>query len=180
MWTRWKGVLVFGKSVENNGASPPRKAAADVARIEGGGLVQVIVTQLLPLTFFLFLNDTEVPQIDVDSLSISVEVPNDGVSTPTVRATLYRYVQAVTGDKTQQHTELFPCTIEVVALGRRLAITCLNPNSVDGLWVSLGLRPDGTGSDLSGLQSVRFLLSQELLDAKLTWEDGASEDLLPQ
>ena len=171
---------MFGKPVQNNGASPPRKAAADVAQIDGGGLVQVVVTGLLPLTFSLFLNDTEVPQIDVDSLSISVEVPSDGVSTPTVRATLYRYVTAVTGGKTQQHTELFPCTIEVVALGRRLAITCMNPNSTDGLWVSLGLRSDGTGSDLTGLQSVRFLLSQDLLDAKLTWEDGVSEDLLPQ
>ena len=173
---------VFGKPAEKNGASPPRKAAADVARIEGGGLVQVIVTQLRPLTFFLFLNDTEVPQIDIDSLSVSVEIPADGVSSPTVRATLYRYVSAVTGDKTQQHTELFPCTIEVVALGRRLSITCMNPNSTDGLgvWVSLGLRADGTGSDLTGLQSVRFLLNQDLLDAQLTWEDGVSENLLPQ
>ena len=171
---------MFGKPTQNNGASPPRKAAADVARIEGGGLVQVVVTQMLPLTFSLFLNDTEVPQIDVDSLSISVEVPTDGFSTPTVRATLYRYVTAVTGGKVQQHTELFPCTIEIVAVGRRLAITCMNPNSVDGLWVSLGLRADGTGSDLTGLQSVRFLLSQEMLDAKITWEDGVSEDLLPQ
>ena len=171
---------MFGKPIQNNGASPPRTPAADVAKIEGGGLVQVIVTGISPLTFFLFLNDTEVPQIDVDSLSISVEVPNDGVSTPTVRATLYRYVTAVTGGKTQEHSELFPCTIEVIALGRRLAITCMNPNSVEGLWVSLGLRRDGSGSDLTGLQSVRFLLSQELLDAKLTWEDGSSEDLLPQ
>jgi hypothetical protein len=171
---------VFGKPAEKNGPAPPRKAAADVARIEGGGLVQVIVTQLHPLTFSLFLNDTEVPQIDVDSLSISIEVPVDGVSTPTVRATLYRYVKTVTGEKVQQHTELFPCTIEVVALGRRLAITCMNPNATEGLWVSLGLRTDGSGSDLNGLQSVRFLLSQEMLDAKLTWEDGDSEDLLPQ
>lgn len=171
---------MFGKPVQNNGASPPRKAAADVAQIEGGGLVQVIVTELRPIAFSLFLNDTEVPQIDVDSLSISIEVPADGTSTPTVRATLYRYVTTVTGSKTQQHTELFPCTIEVVALGRRLAITCMNPNSVDGLWVSLGLKSDGTGSDLTGLQSVRFLLSQEMLDAKITWEDGVSENLLPQ
>ena len=56
----------------------------------------------------------------------------------------------------------------------------MNPNSVDGLWVSLGLKSDGTGSDLTGLQSVRFLLSQEMLDAKITWEDGVSENLLPQ
>ncbi len=171
---------MFGKPAQNNGATPARKAAADVAQIEGGGLVQVIVTNLLPLTFSLFLNDTEVPQIDVDSLSISVEVPADGGSTPTVRATLFRYVTTVSGAKTQQHSELFPCTIEVVAQGRRLAITCMNPNSVEGLWVSLGLRRDGTGSDLSGLQSVRFLLSQEILDAKITWEDGVSENLLPQ
>lgn len=170
---------MFGKPAQNNGASPPRKAAADVARIDGGGLVQVIVTDLHPIAYSVFLNDTEVPQVDIDSLSISVEVPTDG-STPIVRATLYRYVTNVTGQKTQQHTELFPCTIEVIALGRRIAITCMNPNSTDGLWVSLGLRADGTGSDLTGLQSVRFLLNQDLLDAQITWEDGETENLLPQ
>ena len=90
---------MFGKPVQNNGASPPRKAAADVAQIEGGGLVQVIVTELRPIAFSLFLNDTEVPQIDVDSLSISIEVPADGTSTPTVRATLYRYVTTVRAAK---------------------------------------------------------------------------------
>jgi len=172
---------VFGKPAQNNnGATPARTSAAELAEIEGGGLVQVIVTNLRPLTFSLFLNDTEVPQIDVDSLSISIEVPTDGGSSPIVRATLFRYVTSVTGSKTQQHTELFPCTIEVVALGRRLSITCMNLNSLDGLWVSLGLKADGTTNDLTGLQSARFLLSQEILDAKITYEDGVSEDLLPQ
>lgn len=171
---------MFGKPPQNNGASPPRPATSDLARIEGGGLVQVIVTELHPIAFSLFLNDTEVSQMDIDSLSISIEMPVEGSYGPTVRATLYRYVNSVTGEKTQQHTELFPSTIEVVALGRRLAITCENPNSLEGLWVSVGLRTDGAGVDLSGLQSFRFLLNHDLLDAKVTYEDGATEDLLPQ
>ncbi len=171
---------MFGKPTQNNGAVPPRPAAETVAKIGGGGLVQVIVTSLAPLTFYVFLNDHEVPQTDVESISISIEAPADGLSKIVVRATLNRFLIDVTGARTQQHTELFPCTIEVVALGRRLSVTCLNPNSVDGLWVSLGLKADGTGSDLSGVQSLRFLLTEGLLDAKLTWTDGTSEDLLPQ
>ncbi len=159
---------------------PPRPAASEVAKIAGGGLVQVIVTSLSPLTFYLFLNDQAIPQTDVESLSISIETPTETLSPTIVRATLSRYMVNVTGDRVQQRTELFPCTIEVVALGRRLSITCVNPNSVDNLWVSIGLKADGTGSDLSGVQSVRFLLTDGLLDAKLTWTDGTAEDLLPQ
>ena len=50
---------MFGKPSQTNGVHPPaqRPAASDIAMIKGGGLVQLIVSSLQPLTFALFLND---------------------------------------------------------------------------------------------------------------------------
>ncbi len=156
---------------------PPRPAASEEAKIQGGGLVQVIITSLTPTTFYVFLNDHAVSEMDVESLSIDIEAQDDGSGR--VQATLTRYVDTVTGEKTQQHTPLFPSTLEIVALGRRLSITCMNPDSLDGLWINLGLRADGSSKELQGLRALRFLLTRELLDAKITWEDGLTEDVLP-
>ena len=69
--------------------------------------------------------------------------------------------------------------MELVALGRRISVTAEQADSLDNLFVTLGLRADGTGSDLQGLRALRLVLTNELLDAKLTWEDGSEEDLLP-
>ena len=174
---------MFGKSPQNNGVNPPaqRPAASDVAVIKGGGLVQLIVSSVQPLTFFLFLNDTPVPELDVESLSISIETPTPANGdTTTVRATLSRYVQTVNGERSLQRMELFPCTLEIIALNRRISMTAVNSDSVDGLYIDLGLQPDGNGSTLSGVSAFRFLLTEGLLDAKLTWNDGDTEDLLPQ
>jgi hypothetical protein len=50
---------------------------------------------------------------------------------------------------------------------------------VDNLFVSLGLRTDGTTNDLKGLKSLHVLITNVLFDASLTWEDGVTEPLLP-
>ncbi len=176
--------MLFGKPSQNGSTqpNPARPAAADVARIQGGGLVQVIVTDLRPMTFYLFLNDKIVPQMDVESLSISIEAPDAGTAGGAiVRATLSRYAVAVNGERNLQRTELFPSTIEIVAVGRRISLTSMNADSLDNLWISLGLKVDGTSGEVSGAKSVRFLLTEGILDAKLTWmDDGTTEDLLPQ
>lgn len=172
---------MFGKPVSAH-APPPAPAepsAADVARIQGGGLTQVIVTDLQPLTFSTFLNDRAVDQMDVESLSIDIEAPDQAGAT-TVRATLAWSGMTVTGQKAPQRTELFPGTVEVVALGRRISVTCVTADSLDGLWISLGLKADGTGSEVTGARVLRVLLTEGILDAKLTWVDGDTVDLLPQ
>ena len=173
---------MFGKPPQNNGnTNPPRAAASDVALIKGGGLVQLIVTSLTPMNYYLFLNDEAVAQIDVESLSVSIEALNpDDPGSSIVRATLSRYIDTVTGDKTLQRTELFPCTLEILALKRRISVTCARADSLDGLYIDLGLKPDGTAGELEGVKALRFLLTEGLLDAKLTWNDGEVEDLLPQ
>ena len=175
---------MFGKSNKVNGKAPipapQRPAGADLAKILGGGLVQVIVTESFPVEFSLFLNQTSVSQIDVDSISIDVVAPEDPNEGVTVRASLAQYVTNVMGERVLQTRELFPCTIEVIALDRRLAVTCSRPDSTEGLWVNVGLRPNGDSAELTGLREFRFLLNHDLLDARVTWVDGESENLLPQ
>ena len=71
--------------------------------------------------------------------------------------------------------------MEIVARGRRLVITGMAEGSFDGLWLGLGLRADGTSSELTGVGSLRLAVTPGLLDAKLIWcEDGTTEDLLPE
>jgi len=159
----------------NGKSAPQRRAAADVAKIEGGGLVHVIVTSLSPMTFYLFVNDKAISQMEVDSFEVNIDVGDETI----VRASLTRYVKSVTGEQTTQYTNLFPSTIEVVALGRRILITAENADSVDNLFVSLGLRTDGTTNDLKGLRSLHVMITNVLFDASLTWEDGVTEPLLP-
>lgn len=174
---------MFGQSPASgsNGkpfVTTPARTAADVARIEGGGLVQVIVTNLVPLTFYVFLNDHAVDQVDVESLSVAIDAVN--LAEPVVRATLARYVTSVSGERTIQHQELFPSTVEVVAMGRRICVACASLNSLDGLWISLGLKGDGTSSEITGARALQILLTEGLLDARITWSDGQMETLLPQ
>ena len=167
-------------AVAGNGKSAPqRRASADVARIEGGGLVHVIVTSLSPATFFLFVNDKTISQMEIDSIEVNVDVGSAGMGDTVVRAALTRFVKSITGEQTTQYTNLFPATIEIVALGRRILITAQNADSVENLFVSLGLRADGTSNDLQGLKSLHVLITNVLIDASLTWEDGVTESLLP-
>jgi hypothetical protein len=117
--------------------------------------------------------------MEVDTLEVNIDVPADGQGDTIVRAALTRFVKAVTGEQTTQYTNLFPSTVEVVALGRRILVTAENADSVDNLFVSLGLRSDGTSNDLKGLQSLHIMITNVLVEASLTWEDGTTENLLP-
>lgn len=147
-----------------------------MARIAGGGLVSVIVTEVSPFIYYLFLNDRFVPQEEIESLAIQIDVDHNGMG-PLISATLTRYVRNVTGESAQQAQSLFPCTIEFLAAGRRICISCPNPDSLDGLWITLGLRPDGTGTEVTGAKALRVVLTDTFLDARLTWMDGKEEDL---
>ena len=94
---------------------------------------------------------------------------------------LSRYKTSLTGSRDQAATSLFPGTIELIARGRRIVVTCEQDGSFDGLWLGLGLRADGTSSELTGVQSLRLAAAPGLVDAKLIWSDtSATEDLLPE
>jgi hypothetical protein len=179
---------VFGSSAkQSNGAESPQRTAADSARILGGGLVQAILTPPPAQSpdqsgvAYVFLNDRLVPPEDVESLVVNIEVANDqSGGAPTLNAMLSRYVRTVTGERDLQTTELFPCTLVITARGRRIVITCPNAETLDGTWIELGLRPDGSAMELNGLQALRIVLSSELLDARITWTDGTTETLIPE
>ena len=173
---------MFGRPPGPSDAGASRRTpAADVARIQGGGLVQVIISSMAPMTYAVFLNGHAIPQIDVESLSVTIEAPGEGSAAgPTARAILSRYLKTVTGERSLQTSELFPCTLDLVALDRRITLTCAAVDSLDGLWINLGLKPDGSSAEVSGARTLQILLTEELLSAKLTWVDGETEELLPQ
>ncbi len=162
--------------MQSNGADEKR-TASDVARIMGGGLVHIFVDSTEPLTYTVYLNEQRVKPEDLAGFSLNIDASS--MSTPMVRATLSRYVTVVTGERQLQRQELFPCTIELIAMGRRVMITCSSVDSFDGLWVWLGIQRDGTTTELTGLMGLNILLEGTLLDAEIVWVDGVHESLLP-
>ena len=171
---------MFGKPQQPTAApnfpQAGRIAASEAAKIQGGGLVQIIITNPNIPEFYVFLNEQHVPQMEIEGFSLQIEAdPLNGV--PIVRATLAQVVTNVAGQRTTQRRELFPGTLEIVALGRRVSVTCTSLNSLDGLWISLGLLPDGTGRDITGAKSLTILMESGLFSARLVWTDGAEEEL---
>lgn len=160
------------------GSNERKKPLVELARIQGGGLTQLIVTQRDPLTFFLFLNARPIEQVDVQSLDILIQV-NDTDPQLVVYATLAHLVPSISGGKNIQEVSLFPGTVEIVAENRRILVTGTETNDEEGPWVSVGLLPDGGANLLTGVQSFKFILEGTLLHAELTWMDGRMEPILP-
>lgn len=169
---------MFGRA-KPAAAAESRPCAEQLARLRGGGLVQAIVTDLSPLTYFLFLNDKPVDQLKVAGLYVRVEAPSDALPDGLVQATLSVESKGVDGATAVEDQQLFPCTLEVVALGRRLAVTATTAGSLDGLWVDLGLRTDGAGNRIEGLKLLELALQDEVFFGRLTWSDDTTEDLFP-
>lgn len=163
-----------------NGATPTpnRPAASDVARLEGD-LTQIFVSGTSSVDIHVFVNGVPVSPGDVESVSLEIIAPDDNGGGGTVSAVMSRYALSPGGTRAQKSASLFPGTVEIVASGRRVLVTCQQDGSFDGLFLSLGLRADGTSSELSGVQSLRVAVTPGLLDARLTWsEDGMTESLL--
>ena len=171
---------MFGQTNNNAPTVPALPAAAEVARL-GSSLTQIIVSGPSSADLFVFLNGQPIPTGEVESLSVEIIAPDQNGQNGTVAAVLSRYKTGLTGSREQSGTSLFPGTIELIARGRRIVVTCEQDGSFDGLWLGLGLRADGTSSELTGVQSLRLAAAPGLVDAKLIWSDtGATEDLLPE
>ncbi len=171
---------MFGSS---NGGTPVAAsslpAAAEVARIQGR-LTQIIVSGPSSADLYVFLNGQPVPTGDVESLSVEIIAPDVSGQNGSVTAILSQYSAGPTGTRQTHGVSLFPGTVELIARGRRIVVTCEQDGSFDGLWLGLGLRSDGTSSELSGVGSLRLTAAPGLVDAKLIWSDtNAAEDLLP-
>ena len=171
---------MFGQTNNSVPTVPALPAAAEVARL-GSSLTQIIVSGPSSADLFVFLNGQPIPTGEVESLSVEIIAPDQNGQNGTVAAVLSRYKTGLTGSRDQTATSLFPGTIELIARGRRIVVTCEQDGSFDGLWLGLGLRADGTSSELTGVQSLRLAAAPGLVDAKLIWSDtGATEDLLPE
>ncbi len=169
---------MFGRSKDFNSQPAPQPSAPDMAHIQGGGMVHVFISDPEPLTFSVFLNERIVPGRDVESLTVAIDAPDETGYGGSIHAVLSHNAQTVAGRQLQA-LEIFPGTLEIIGVGRRILVTCNNPDSFEGLWISLGIRPDGTARELTGVKSLRFLLTDSMLDAKITWVDGRTENLLP-
>jgi len=171
---------MFGQTNNSVPTVPALPAAAEVARL-GSSLTQIIVSGPSSADLFVFLNGQPIPTGEVESLSVEIIAPDQNGQNGTVAAVLSRYKTGLTGSRDQAATSLFPGTIELIARGRRIVVTCEQDGSFDGLWLGLGLRSDGTSSELTGVQSLRLAAAPGLVDAKLIWSDtSATEDLLPE
>ncbi len=172
---------MFGSSNGGTPAAPSNlPAASEVARLQSR-LTQIIVSGSSSADLFVFLNGQPVPTGEVESLSVEIIAPDASGLNGSVTAVLSRYVTGAKGTRDQHGTSLFPGTVELIARGRRIVVTCEQDGSFDGLWLGLGLRSDGTSSELTGVQSLRLAAAPGLVDAKLIWSDtNAAEDLLPE
>ncbi len=171
---------MFGQTNNAPAAPSTMPAAAEVARLQGS-LTQIIVSGPSSADLYVFLNGQPVPTGQVESLSVEIIAPDQNGQNGSVAAVLSRYHTGLTGSRDQQAMNLFPGTVELIVRGRRIVVTCEQDGSFDGLWLGLGLRADGTSSELTGVQSLRLAAAPGLVDAKLIWSDtGATEDLLPE
>jgi hypothetical protein len=171
---------VFG---HNNGSQPNsqpgRPKAADVARIDGT-FTQVILGDD-PTDAHVFINGRPLAAGDLDSLTVEIVAPGDG-NPGTISGILSSYQaggQGSEGSRPTQTMSLFPGTVDVVSGGRRVVVTCRQLNSVDGVWLGVGTRLDGTVTEVTGVQAFRVAVTPTFIDATLTWGDtGAAEPVL--
>jgi hypothetical protein len=142
-----------------------RPAAADIARITSQ-LTQVIVTGDSIDDLNVFLGGKLILPGQVESLALSIDAPKSQIT-----------AQLSWKDNGQPRSaSLFPGTVDIVVQGKRLTVTSVD-GSLDGLWVSLGMAEDGTSTELTGVESLRVLLSPGLTDTKLLWHDGKEETI---
>jgi hypothetical protein len=164
-----------------NNTVPPaagRDSAAAVARIQGS-LIHAFVSGPGPDGLSVYVNGQPLLTGQIDSLSVEIIAPDDA-SDGRLTGILSRYETGGDGTRTTRAMSLFPGTVEVIAKGRRIAVTCADEGSFDGLILRLGMDESGVGLEAQGVKSLRLLVSPGLMDARLVWiEGGREEDLLP-
>jgi hypothetical protein len=142
-------------------------------------LTHAFVSGAGPDGIAVFVNGQPLLTGQIESLSVEIIAPDD-TSDGRLTGILSRYESGTDTVRTTRSISLFPGTVEVIAKGRRIAVTCAEEGSFDGLVLRLGMDESGVGLEAQGVKSLRLLASPGLLDARLVWiEDGREEDLLP-
>lgn len=155
---------------------PNRPPAAQVARLDTP-IVHALLSGDGADGLNVFVNGVPVPAGQVESLTVEIVAPDDQNPEGRIAAVLSRYESGPDGPR-QTGVGLFPGTIEIVGKGRRLSLSCPTAGSFDGLWLGLGLRPDGSADGLQGVKRLHVILAPGLAaDARLTWADGGEESV---
>lgn len=154
-----------------------RPAAAQVAQLDTH-LTHVFLAGDSVADLHVFVDGAPVLTGAIESVSVDIVAPSDEVPDGRITAILSRYETAADGSKRQSALGLFPGTVEIIAKGRRISVSCPEAGSFDGLWLGLGLRADGTADELTGVKSLRVLFAPGVAaDAHLSWSDGGEESL---
>lgn len=165
----------------SNGQTPPpssRPSAADVARIEGH-LTHVLITDTTADGLNVFYDGKTVPTGSFDSLTVNVIAPGEDDGGTLTGVLAYNETGADGTTRTPKSLPVFPGTLEMISGGKRIAITCAEEGSFEGLFLRFGTGDNGIGMQADGVQALRITIASGLVDARLTWaEDGREEDVL--
>lgn len=154
-----------------------RPAAAQVALLDTH-LTHVLISGDSIADLHVFVDGAPILTGSIESLSLDIVAPSDELPDGRLTAILSRYETAPDGSRRQSGLPLFPGTVEIVGKGKRISVSCPEAGSFEGLWLGLGLRPDGTADEATGVQSLRILLAPGVAaDARLGWSDGSEESL---
>jgi hypothetical protein len=160
-----------------------RPQAGDVAKI-AGNLTHVIITDESLTGLNVFYNGQPVLTGSLENIGLEIVAPSD-TDSGTITGVLTRYETSMDGTRMTKSASLFPGTIEIVAKGKRISITCAEEGSFNGLGLNFGTSdtdgyPNGVGLPANGVQSLRVVITPGLVDAKLKWsEDGREDTILP-
>ena len=164
--------------LSSNGVSPSstRPKVCDVAKIEGN-LTQVIAGED-PSDTSVFLNGRLLKSGDLESLTVEIVAPDEKNGQGTITALLSSYQAAADGARAARANSLFPGTVDVIAGGRRVVVTCMQAGSFDGLWLGVGTKADGSLVELEGVETFRLAITPGFIDARVTWcDNNVTEDI---
>ena len=87
-------------------------------------------------------------------------------------------VTAILVRREGNNINLFPGSVEIIAKGKRISLSAVEANNLDGLYFGLGVREDGTSDQVQGVKSLRIVLTPGLASAKLAWTDAAADEVI--
>ena len=154
-----------------------RPPAAQVARLNTR-LTHVFISGSGPDDLSVFVDGTPVPTGQIESLSIEIIAPSDELPDGRITGILSRYETGADGTKRQSALALFPGIVELVVRGSRLEVVCPQANSFEGLNLNMGLHPDGSIDEASGVRSLQVVFASEVgTSVKIAWLEGVEESL---
>lgn len=168
-----------------------RPLVADVAQIASNH-AYILVGSERSDGIIVYINGDIIPNGSLESLSVNIAIPDQTNGQGTVTAILSYYEQAApqTGNDDNagggtargvRSVALFPGSVEILAQSKRISVTAQQENSFEGLWLGVGMNADGTSNEVHGVRSLRVLVTPDLTDAQLVWdEDGVTEAIFPR